>query len=64
MLAESKIITNSGLSINTFDVLSDGTAVVGMTTTLPFDEIRIRYQSLVAVLFTATIYHPLFHNFV
>jgi len=63
VLAESKIVTNSGLSIKTFDVLSDGTAVVGMTTTLPFDEIRIKYQSLVAVLFTATIYHPVVSQF-
>jgi uncharacterized protein YjdB len=63
VLAESKIVTNAGLSINTFDVLSDGTAVVGMTTTQPFDEIRIRYQSLVAILFTVNIYHPVIAQF-
>ncbi|MBP9195865.1 MAG: hypothetical protein KBF57_14365, partial [Saprospiraceae bacterium] len=62
-LAESEVITNSSLAINSFAIQSDGTAIVGFRTTLPFDEIRIRYQALVSVLFTATIYHPVIKSY-
>ena len=63
VLAESAVITNSSLAISSFAIQSDGTAVVGFITTLPFDEIRIRYQALVSVLFTATIYHPVIKSY-
>ena len=62
-LAESAVITNSTLAISSFAIQSDGTAIVGFITTLPFDEIRIRYQALVSVLFTATIYHPVIKSY-
>jgi hypothetical protein len=43
---------------------ADGTTILGVLTNQSFDEVRIEYNSLVGVLFTADVYHAVIENFV
>jgi len=58
VVVDSQVITNTGIGLNVNLLGNDGTATIGYVTTGAFDEIRIKYDALVGVLFTATIYHP------
>ena len=60
---ESFIATNTGIGINTSLLDPDGNVTLGFVTTLSFDEIRIEYEALVAVLFSAQVYHPVVTRF-
>lgn len=56
-LQESHNVSNSLLSLNTSLINANSTTLVGFNTTLPFDEIRITYQTI-GVLFTTRVYNP------
>ena len=60
---ESQVVVNSGLGLNSSLLNGDGTATVGFITTAAFDEIRITYQSLIAALFTGTVYHAVVQRY-
>ncbi|MES2517960.1 MAG: hypothetical protein V4585_07625, partial [Bacteroidota bacterium] len=55
-LAETYNAVTSLIGVNSSLLNANGNAVLGFTTTAPFDEIRISYQPLVSVLFSAQVY--------
>jgi hypothetical protein len=55
-LVETYNAITSLVGVNSSLLNASGNAVLGFITTQPFDEIRIAYQPLVSVLFTAQIY--------
>ncbi|MBL0081973.1 MAG: hypothetical protein IPP37_05865 [Saprospiraceae bacterium] len=56
-LQESRVVVSSTVALDLSLLSNDGTTVLGFTTTLPFNEIRIRVKSLVSVLNNVQIYH-------
>ncbi|MEZ4990403.1 MAG: DUF4347 domain-containing protein [Saprospiraceae bacterium] len=53
----------SSIGVNTSLVEPDGTIILGMITTQPYDEIRITFNALLGVLFTTDIYHAVIETF-
>lgn len=62
-LRESFVATNTGIGINTSLLDPDGNITLGFITSLSFDEIRIEYEALIALFFSAQIYHPVIKRF-
>ncbi|WP_157607458.1 hypothetical protein [Runella limosa] len=62
-LRQSFVATNTGIGINTSLLDPDGNITLGFVTSLSFDEIRIEYEALVAVLFSAQVYHAVIKRF-
>ncbi len=56
-LQESRVVVSSTVALDLSLISDDGTIVLGFTTTLPFNEVRIRVKSLVSVLNNVQIYH-------
>nr|HMU05790.1 hypothetical protein [Saprospiraceae bacterium] len=54
---ESQLVVSNLLGLDSDLIFADGTANVGFVTTSPFDEVRITFQTLVGVLWSAQIYH-------
>ncbi len=54
---QSQVVVSNVLGLDSDLLFADGTANVGFVTTSPFDEVRITFQTLVGVLWSAQIYH-------
>ncbi|PHN06874.1 DUF4347 domain-containing protein [Flavilitoribacter nigricans] len=63
VLQESEVVVTTGVGVNSLLISGDGTIVLGFITTSDFDEIRITYDALIGVLFTAQIYHAVIEVF-
>lgn len=59
VLRESQPVVTSLLGVSSSLLNTDGTVNLGFVTTQIFDEIRIEYEALVGVLYTAQIYHAI-----
>ena len=62
-LAEAKDVISSGIGINTSLLDASGLATVGFVTTQPFNEIRLKYTTLLGTLFSGTVYHPVIERY-
>ena len=62
-IAETYNAVTSLIGVNSSLLNANGNAVLGFIATQPFDEVRIIYQPLVGVLFTAQVYHAVIEKF-
>lgn len=62
-LQESRQLITSLIGVNSSLLNSDGTVNLGFVTTQSFDEVRIEYDALVGVLYTAQVYHAIIEEF-
>ncbi|NKI27006.1 hypothetical protein HCG49_10575, partial [Arenibacter sp. 6A1] len=60
---EKKTVVSETIGLTTSLLDADGNIVLGFVTTKGFDEIRIKYESLLNVLFSAQVYHPVIKKF-
>jgi len=61
--SESFDAVTSTVGVNSALIDPSGNIILGFVTSQPFDEVRIVYNSLVSVLFTAQIYHAVIEEF-
>ncbi len=63
VLRETYNAVTNVIGINSSLLNNDGTANIGFVTAQDFDEIRIQYQALVGVLYTAQVYHAVVERY-
>ena len=63
-LQETYNAVTSSLGVDTSLISEDGTVYLGFITTSNFDEIRIEYDALLGVLFSAQVYNAVIEEFV
>lgn len=63
VLVEGKNVVSSGASLDASAVDGSGQATVGFITTQAFDEVRIKYTSLILTPFNLAVYHPVIEKF-
>jgi uncharacterized repeat protein (TIGR01451 family) len=62
-LVEGQNVITSGIGVDTNLLDGSGLATVGFVTTQPFNDVRIRYTTLVGALFSGTVYYPVIERF-
>jgi hypothetical protein len=60
---ESKVLVDNLIGINTSLLDGSGNALLGFKTTKAVDELKITYEALVGVLFTAQVYYAVIEKF-